>query len=155
MPGRRPKPTKLKLLDGNPGKKPIPRGEPEPDTSMPQPPAYLDDVALAEWHSLAPELHRIGVLTIVDRTALAAYCESFSQFVRASETLRAEGDVTIGAHGGQVAHPCVAIANQAKSMMHKYLIEFGLTPASRAKLAKGEPKVDDPLEVFNQRKARR
>jgi hypothetical protein len=39
--GRKPKPTKLRILEGNRGKRPLPVGEPEPDPSVPSPPDFL------------------------------------------------------------------------------------------------------------------
>ena len=45
MPGPPPKPTKLKLLAGNPGKRPLNENEPEPEAVAPSVPAHLDDEA--------------------------------------------------------------------------------------------------------------
>ena len=148
-PGRRPKPTSLKLLEGNRGKKRLPTHEPKPDPTMPTPPAGLGAIDLDEWHYLAPELHRLGVLTLVDRAALAAYCDSYEQWVKARDVLAVEGMLVESPNGYRIPHPANTIANQAKGMMHKYLIEFGLTAASRAKLARGEVRPDDPFEAWN------
>lgn len=49
MAGRKPKPTKLKILEGNPGKQRLPKGEPMPDTEMPEAPEHLDKYAREEW----------------------------------------------------------------------------------------------------------
>ena len=37
MAGRRPTPTKLKLIKGNPGKRALPKDEPTPDPVIPGP----------------------------------------------------------------------------------------------------------------------
>src|SRR5262249_37411259 len=74
MQGRRPKPTHLKLLQGNPGKRPYNANEPKPAPQVPSPPEHLTEVALKEWNRLAELLGRIGLLTAIDRTAFAAYC---------------------------------------------------------------------------------
>ena len=74
MRGRKPKPTALKLIEGNPGKRPINGHEPKPPASKPTCPSHLSPTAKAEWKRLAEALHRIGLLTQADRTALAAYC---------------------------------------------------------------------------------
>lgn len=68
------KPTRLRILEGNPSKRPLPNNEPQPDPTMPECPDWLMADAKEEWHRVAPELHRIGLLTIVDQTALAGYC---------------------------------------------------------------------------------
>ena len=50
MKGRKPLPTNLKLLMGNPGKQKLPKGEPEPDSRIPAPPDVLNDYALEEGY---------------------------------------------------------------------------------------------------------
>ena len=63
MRGRKPKPTALKLLEGNPGKRRINGSEPKPPASRPTCPAHLSPSAKAEWKRLAEALNRIGLLT--------------------------------------------------------------------------------------------
>ena len=75
MRGRKPKPTRLKLIEGNPGRRPIRGDEPQPPASQPTCPAHLSPTAKAEWKRLAQSLNAIGLLTQVDRAALAAYCQ--------------------------------------------------------------------------------
>ena len=53
MAGRKPKPTKLKLLAGNPGGRPLPENEPQPDPAIPDPPDWMEGEALAEWRRIA------------------------------------------------------------------------------------------------------
>lgn len=76
MRGRRPKPTALKVLEGNPGKRPLNRREPQPLRSIPTCPAHLSPTAKGEWKRLAGQLHRLGILSQLDRAALAAYCQA-------------------------------------------------------------------------------
>ena len=47
--GRKPKPTHLKLIEGNPGKRPIRTGPERPVTTMPEPPDHLNADARTEW----------------------------------------------------------------------------------------------------------
>ena len=62
MPGRPPTPTHLKLLRGNPGKRPIrPEPQPEQPPTPPEPPDFLTGYAFDEWRRVAPELHRLGL----------------------------------------------------------------------------------------------
>lgn len=70
-PGTKPKPSHLKLIEGNRGKRPLSRKEAK-TTALPDPPPYLAAVALEEWHRVASWLHKIGLLSEVDRAALAA-----------------------------------------------------------------------------------
>ena len=67
--GRKPKPTALKLLEGNPGKRPLNGREPVPPRAALKCPAWLLPEAKKEWKRLAPALEAMGVLTMADLTA--------------------------------------------------------------------------------------
>jgi P27 family predicted phage terminase small subunit len=148
MAGRRPKPTRLHVLKGNRGKRPLPKGEPQPRPVMPDPPAYLGPIALAKWKSLAPELHRLGLLTLVDDTLLGMYCQTYQRWEQANEALEREGLTTVTAAGRPLKSPYFEMARDAVNLLYKIAGEYGLTPAARVRVATGAPLVDDPLEQF-------
>lgn len=91
---------------------------------------------------------------MVDRAVLAGYCQAYERWVDAERALREEGALVVSPNGYHMPNPNNTLANQALGMMHKYMLELGLTPASRVKLAKGEVSVDDPLEQFLQGRKR-
>jgi phage terminase small subunit len=66
MRGAKPTPTYLKLLKGNPGRRAV-RAEiaPAQPESVPEPPEFLSSFARDEWWRVAPELHRLGLLTVL------------------------------------------------------------------------------------------
>ena len=145
--GRKPTPTYLKLLRGNPGKRAINANEPKPEipAKQPAPPVFLDDYALEEWKRVAPELWRMGLLTRVDVATLAAYCMSYAQWRTAVESLRRMSDADPVMHGlmvktagGAAANPLVWIISSAGKAMVKFAAEFGMTPASRVGISAGE-----------------
>ena len=74
MRGRRPTPTRLKMLTGNPGKRRLNEDEPRPNPNIPECPPELGPVARTEWDRLVDELAVLRMLTNLDRAALAAYC---------------------------------------------------------------------------------
>jgi phage terminase small subunit len=86
MPGRPPEHPRLCLLKGNPGKRPA-RSPPEPARAeeCPPPPRYLSAYAQQEWQHIAPELHRLNPLTVLDVSPLAAYCCAAAQLRQAEE----------------------------------------------------------------------
>ena len=88
MRGRKPKPTALKLAEGNPGKRKINGAEPKPPRSLPDCPGHLAPEAKAEWDRLAVMLNQIGLLTQVDRATMAAYCQCYARWVEAEEKLK-------------------------------------------------------------------
>ena len=78
MRGRRPKPTRLKVLTGNPGKRRMNKHEPKPEPAVPECPNELGPVARREWDRLASELGKLKILTALDRAALAANCGAYA-----------------------------------------------------------------------------
>ena len=90
MRGRRPTPTRLKLLTGNPGKRPLNEDEPRPESAVPECPPELSPTARKEWDRLVGELGALRMLTNLDRAALAAYCGAYALWAEAMEALGAE-----------------------------------------------------------------
>lgn len=133
--GRRTKPTAIKQLAGNPGKRALPKAEPRPEGGIQNCPKHLDAVARAEWKRLSPQLDKLGLLTQVDRAAFTAYCELYSNYREASRGLKKAGGLTFVVNGQIKKNPLVSMRNDALRLMHKFLSEFGLSPSSRAKVA--------------------
>src|SRR6516164_1996898 len=72
------KPTYLRILEGNPSKRPLNRNEPQPPpVETLDPPDYLGGHAATEWCRIVPGLSAIRLLTIADIPALAAYCVAY------------------------------------------------------------------------------
>jgi P27 family predicted phage terminase small subunit len=137
--GRKPKPTHLKVLDGNPGRRPIDKGEPQPERAIPTCPSHLCPSAKAEWKRLAHELHELGVLTHLDRAALAAYCQAYGRWVEAERKL-VETPTLLKLPSGYLQHnPWLTIATKQLELMHKYMAELGLTPSSRTRVSVARP----------------
>lgn len=134
MRGRKPKPSRLKLIEGNTGKRPLNAGEPYPQAGVPTCPAHLNPSAKAEWKRLAHEMHRLGILTNLDRAALAAYCQAYGRWVEAEKKLK-ETPLLIRLPSGYIQpSPWLAIANKQVELMHKYLGDLGLSPVSRTRV---------------------
>ena len=120
----------------------------------PRPPTWLSREAAAEWKRVAPGLERLDLLKEEDRAVLAAYCETWSQFVTAARVVSREGITsivtTISASGAEttrtVPNPAVAIARSAGRELRAFAAQFGLTPSSEQALARG---ADDGEEDDN------
>lgn len=145
--GRKPKPTKLKLLAGNPGRRPLNDNEPEYE-QVARMPAWLSDAARAEWRRIVPGLAKLGLATIADREALAAYCEACSRLKEATKQIKKYGLIVDGATGGLVKNPAVDVANTATSAIIRLAAEFGFTPAGRTKVHAKKPEKLTDLERF-------
>ena len=159
MRGRKPTPTHLKLVKGNPGKRALPTNEPIPAREFPDPPAYLCDEAKVEWGRISSELFRMGLLTGIDRAALAAYCQSYGRWAQAEKALAvmAEKDALTGGllikttNGNAIQNPLVGIANKAAADCIRYAAEFGMTPSARSRVHGANPeeaKQQDPARKY-------
>ena len=148
MPGRKPKPTHLKLLQGNPGKRPINSAEPKPPAELPSAPAHLSDAAKTEWTHMGQQLLTLGLLTSIDRAAFAAYCVVWGRWAEAEEALKKTGPVVRSPSGYPMLSPFYTIANQSLSQMRSYLVEFGMTPSSRSRTSVRTGESTDPMEEF-------
>lgn len=136
--GRRPTPTPLKLLKGNPGKRPLPSNEPAPPRGIPSAPRWLSAAARKHWKEIATHLDEMGVLSHADGTALALLVDTLAEWIGARKVIEAEGATytTVNEAGSEMhrARPEVGIASDAWKRVKAMLIEFGLTPAARAKV---------------------
>lgn len=137
MPGRKPKPTKMKIIEGNPGHRSLPLDEVDPlvEDYLPDPPENLNESAQKEWRTMGPALHRLGLLTELDYPAFAAYCQAYAQWFEAVQGIKKTGIVIRTTTGNVIQSPMVGIVNRSAELMHKFLTEFGMTPSSRAKVS--------------------
>lgn len=134
MPGPKPKPTALKLLEGNPGKRRLPKHEPKPRPIRPDCPEFLNDKARAIWHGIVGELDDMGVVTRVDESTLAAYCSAYEEAQTLDVFLNEHG-LTISAPSGYVQQrPEVSIRNKAWDRVAKFGSELGIGAASRSRI---------------------
>lgn len=142
---RRSKPTALKLVQGNPGKRPLNDAEPMPNALEDlKPPTGLDRYGKEAWKRNAPALQRLGLLTEADIDALMAYCMAYSRWRHANIALRKVKPDEDGYR--QIA----VTVEKAEQVMRLLAGEFGMTPSSRSRLhvASGENEDVDPMEAL-------
>jgi P27 family predicted phage terminase small subunit len=133
----------MKEAAGNPGKRPLNAAEPQPAAGVPKMPGWLSKRAKKEWKRIVPELERLGLMTVVDLAALAAYCQAVAEMEIATDTLDREGRVCSwpifdkdGVRVGEKlrSHPAVQQQRDAARLVKQFIGEFGLTPASRTRV---------------------
>jgi hypothetical protein len=127
MPGRPRKPTALKVLQGNAGRRPLPENEPTPPAGAGMP-STLPDRAKPYWAELAAVLESMKVLTVADARALAILCVLLSDF---------DAQAAAGS-----ADPRLA------SEIRGYFGRFGMTPADRSRVAAAAPEDKSKLSRF-------
>ena len=135
MRGRKPQPTALRRAAGNPGKRGYNHAEPMPPEGMPDCPDHLSERAHLEWERIGRWLYDMGVLTQVDRAALAAYCQAYGRWAEAEEKLRTTPALLKTPSGYVQQSPWLGIANRQLEIMGRYMSELGITPASRSRVA--------------------
>ena len=143
--GPAPRPSKLNELRGNPGKRKKHK-EPEPAAAETTCPGWLEGEAKDEWDRMAPELGRLGLLTVVDLRAFAGYCQSYRRWreaERAVSAMIAAGGLTMA-----ISQGLEGMARERLRLMMRLAAEFGFTPASRSRVTAVPPKEEDPFEDF-------
>lgn len=154
MPGRRPTPTALKLVKGNPGKRAVNKKEPKPKRVLPSCPAHLSDDAKVAWGRLVVLLDRMGVLTEADTFALERLCDCYADILACRELIERDGRTytTIDQNGNTLVknNPAVNQLRAADAQFKSYLVEFGLTPAARTKLEVNNPDGDDKKDPIGE-----
>ncbi len=125
--GRKPTPTKLKLLRGNPGHRP------------------LNETARKEWSRAGNFLLQLGLISDLDLAAFAAYCVAYGRWVEAEQSLQTHGVLMKSPSGFPMQSPYLSIANRAMEQMRSLLSEFGMSPASRSRVS-GIPVVEEESE---------
>lgn len=144
----KPKPTALRILQGNPGKRPLPKGEPKPKVLLPPCPKHLDAEARREWRRMGHKLLSLGLMTEIDRSSLAAYCIAWSRWVTAEEMIAKSGLIIKAPTGFLLQNPMLAIANRAMEQLMKLAVEFGMTPSARSRVKAAEPEAADEFSEF-------
>jgi P27 family predicted phage terminase small subunit len=158
--GRPPKPTALRVLNGNAGKRPINHREPKLTAKAPAAPVSLQPEARAEWDRVVGLLVAAGIMTEIDRGILAAYCTAWGTAeiaLRGLAHMRQNDPVFCGmlirsAKGNLMSNPLMGILNVALRDVRTYSGELGMTPAARSKIRATEAVADsdNPFLVLKQ-----
>jgi P27 family predicted phage terminase small subunit len=154
MAGRRPKPTHLRLVTGNAGKRPINKAEPTLSRSIPSPPEHLSPSARVAWGRFSAMLDRIGVLTEADAAALEQVSETYAEIVELRADIAANGrfQTVITKSGDQMERmrPAYSALMDADRRLKAWLVEFGVTPAARSKVKVNgaDEKQEDPAASY-------
>lgn len=135
-------------------------GEVEPAIEIPSWPKHLMPEARKEWKRITPLLEELGLVALIDRAALALYCQEYAWWVwhdtllqrdiNRAEAKRAafeadpanEGKIWTGGDGFQVEtpnghltyNPHWVARNKASERVDKFLASFGMSPSSRGRV---------------------
>lgn len=142
MKGRKPKPTKLKVIQGTFRKDRANPDEPNPKTKIPSPPDFLNADALQEWGRMSEKLYQLGMLAEIDRGIFAAYCDSYGEWAVAKRTFietMKKDDIFHGLlirtkAGNIIPNPLIGSAHTAMKLMIKTAEVLGIPITIRPKV---------------------
>jgi len=146
MRGPPPKPTKLKILAGNPGKRPLNDREPIPAVGRPPCPDVLTGPAREHWDYVTAELEAMGLLARADLGDIACLCEAWADFQKATRAVNREGMVIKPKSGRRYANPAHGQKVTAMNKIREFSAALGLDPSSRSRLQVA-PKTSERSEL--------
>ena len=138
MRGRKPTPISIRRLQGD---RPIPDGVGTPEAALPRCPAWLAPLAKGVWRRMAPELLRLGMLSVIDRELLEAYCAAYARM------RRAEGEL------GKATDPktmttLARMARQEAVVLRQLAAEMGLSQTTRSRVTVTPEDEHDAFEEY-------
>ncbi len=132
--GRKPLPTGLKLLRGTLEKQRSNPTEPKPEAGTGTALKGLTPRALEHFARLSEQVTAMGILTVVDGSALSGLAQAMADYEEASVVLARDGKVIEGERDHMVRSPWLMVRKQAEDRMKQGFADFGLTPAARVRL---------------------
>lgn len=136
MAGRTPKPTALKLVEGNRGKRGANTKEPEPLLLNDlEPPAHLPESIATVWRELAPKLRRAQVLTELDTPLLEMTCAAIANYRLTLQKTEGGKVLTRNEETGSVSlSPWAMMQSMSFKQAMAALQQWGATPAARSRV---------------------
>jgi len=162
--GTLPTPTKIRILNGNPSRRPLPTNEPQFSPGVPDLPVGMSVGARKQWDGLVGEMANSCVLRRVDGGALAMLCEDLAMLDTLRRGLAAQArEITKKAKEKQQQLSGNALTALSRTTEGRRTLstirelsaqiiiqrrEFGLTPSSstRVQASAGGTQFIDPLE---------
>lgn len=133
--GRKAKPTALKLIQGNPGNRPINKHEPQPaKVYSPDAPSGFDDLETAKWFEVTAKLAKIRLLTELDLDAIEVYCREWVNYHHAIADIADRGKLMQTPQGGVMWNPSWTQLKHSQKICRSIMAEFGMTPSTRTTL---------------------
>lgn len=133
-PGRKPKPTNLKILHGESRPSHLNPAEPAPRDALPVCPDDVTDEVREIWNYTVRELDAMNLAHAADRDALHSYCEAVVRHRRLCRLASRSQPLITGQKGNWVTNPIWRQVRDAAAEVRAGAAEFGLTPSSRSRI---------------------
>ena len=150
--GRKPKPTKLKELNGNAGKRALNKNEPKFDqiTNI-EPPEQLESLAVEMWQRVVTPVGAQDPLTHWGFEKVVAVFTAYGPWRPAQDKINNYGVVVPHPETGVLQkNPAVTVMNETARQLVTFGSLLGLDPASRTRLTGGAKNetVSNPFAEF-------
>lgn len=133
--GRKPKPLKTHINNGNPSKKALNKSEPEfTQVNNVECPEWLGEYAQGMWETIVPEICRVTVLCVTDIHNIESFCSSYENFRRAQKDIMKNGVVIVNMQGNTVKNPAATVLTESQRQMVMIGSLLGLDPSSRTRV---------------------
>ncbi|MEH6477102.1 MAG: phage terminase small subunit P27 family [Sneathiella sp.] len=126
--GPKPKPQKLRDIDGNPEKRAA-LPDPVAASGRPMPPAWLSEYALAVWDDILKSMPPTFYAT-ADTQILAAYCIACAVFKEAAQEV-IDGGPTLVLDKKLIKNPAATVMGDQQGKIASLGTRLGLDPAAR------------------------
>lgn len=149
--GNRHKPTNLKVLEGNRGKRDLPHNEPKPRPLEPKKPRNLGQRACRIWKRISPPLIRLGLLTENDGDSFGALCATLARLEEIRGLIN-KPDFDIILTSDKTAariHPLFTEERHRMAQLRQQAAEFGMSPRGRTGLQVGMDRDGDGEDLFD------
>lgn len=144
MRGKKPLPTDLKIVKGTDRPDRINKNEPKPAADNIKPPRGLSAEARKQWRVISKQLIDAGMITNIDVSALAMYCETYVIWRKEIDYIHEHGTML-----GDKRSPRLINAEHAFDKLKAMLVEFGMTPSSRTRVSSSvEKDSENPFAKF-------
>jgi P27 family predicted phage terminase small subunit len=133
MAGRRPKPTELKLITGNPGKRKLSESEPIAPGNIEDPPEWMTDGQKEGW-KYAIEDAPLGLLRKADRSILSIWVVAEDMHRQAAQKVAQFGMLTELPNAKlSMQSPYLSIVNAQVAIMQRAASELGFSLGARSR----------------------
>jgi P27 family predicted phage terminase small subunit len=144
MRGRKPKPSYLRVLDGQANDKPLNPDEPQPSGDLDAPPAWMSEAQRESWR-YAIEHAPPGLLKRLDKSVLAVWVVAEALHAEAAQKVAQYGAVVKSRHLW-VQSPYMGIQNKQALIMMRAASEMGFSPTSRTRVRLERDRGSNPFD---------
>ena|SRR6185312_14584182 len=134
MRGRKPVPTALKIIRGNPGKRALNKHEPEGGRPLKAAPEWLSESQKYIWKKAIKQ--QKNVLRETDESIFTVWVVAYDTYQRAAQTVARSGLMTRAAATSDniVQNPLLAIQNRQAELVLRACSQMGFDPTSRTRI---------------------